>query len=98
MTPAKIKEVICLYIDRLENIKGDEAVKIKHLGRDDWPEMVAVTHAAWMLPEMLDFVEAGRIDKAFRWLGFVQGILWQNGFYSIEELANHNRPKEEEDD
>ena len=34
----------------------------------------------------------GRIEKAHRWLGFIQGILWQSGNFTIDQLANHNRP------
>lgn len=34
----------------------------------------------------------GRIEKAFRWLGFVQGCLWATGQYTLDELKNHNRP------
>ena len=31
-------------------------------------------------------------EKMSRWLGFVQGILWQNGFLDIDEERNFSRP------
>lgn len=31
------------------------------------------------------------IEKAFRWIGFVQGVLWAHKIYSIDELREHNK-------
>lgn len=31
------------------------------------------------------------VEKAFRWLGFVQGVLWTKGIYTIDEMRDHNR-------
>lgn len=47
-------------------------------------------HVKWMLKEMLPFVP-GQWEKANRWLGFVQGVLWCEGVYTIEEMKNHNK-------
>jgi len=52
-------------------------------------------HCHGMLDKMEEFVKEGRIEKAFRWLGFVQGCLWLAGHYSLEDLMNHNRPRDE---
>ncbi len=52
-------------------------------------------HVLWMLDEATKFVETGRSDKAFRWLGFIQGVLWTCQIFTIEELAKHNRPSGE---
>ncbi len=30
-------------------------------------------------------------EKLMRWLGFVQGILFDEGVFSIDDLRNHNR-------
>ncbi|MDD2696684.1 MAG: hypothetical protein PHE52_00800 [Candidatus Pacebacteria bacterium] len=45
-----------------------------------------------MLDKMEGFLKEGRIEKAFRWLGFIQGCLWSTGEYTLEDLMNHNRP------
>ncbi len=29
--------------------------------------------------------------KAMRWLGFLQGVLWARGFFTLEELKGHSR-------
>lgn len=55
-------------------------------------QMVKLSHVWWAVRQCKEFVEAYRLDKAFRWLGFIQGALWYHGIYSIEELANHNKP------
>jgi hypothetical protein len=49
-------------------------------------------HCHGMLSKMQDFVLEGRMEKAFRWLGFIQGCLWSIGIYSLDDLKNHNRP------
>jgi len=33
------------------------------------------------------------VAKINRWLGFVQGILFQSGLCTIDDLKNHNRPE-----
>jgi len=65
-------------------------------------------HFSTMLPRMhamLDDVEATgnqyavvnmpRMEKFMRWLGFLQGAMWANGLYSIDELKSHNKPEGE---
>lgn len=53
-----------------------------------------VHHCRWMVSRIPGLLEEGRIDKANRWLGFVQGYLWTTGVYSIEEMREHNKPDE----
>lgn len=48
-----------------------------------------------MLPKMYQFLATGRREKLMRWLGFVQGILWQIEAFTLEELKSHNRPDED---
>ena len=52
-------------------------------------------HVLNMLVTTWDFVCEDRREKAFRWLGFIQGVLWAEGIYSIDELRDHNRPADE---
>lgn len=44
-------------------------------------------HILWMLNE-LHKLEG---DKYNRWLGFIQGYLWTNNIYTIEQLREHNK-------
>lgn len=51
-----------------------------------------LAHCCGMLPKIEIFVHEGRIEKAMRWVGFVQACLWACGIYSLDELKNHSRP------
>jgi hypothetical protein len=44
-----------------------------------------------MFPKMVQFVSEDKIEKAMRWLGFVQGVLWVCGVYTLEQLKADNR-------
>lgn len=52
----------------------------------------AVKHANWMIHEMIHRIEAGedKPGQVDRWLGFIQGILWSNGLFTIDEMRKHN--------
>lgn len=50
-------------------------------------------HVCWMCIEGKKLVDEGRIEKAMRWLGFVQGVLFARGLVSIEQLKNTNKPE-----
>lgn len=48
-------------------------------------------HIHWMCLEVRTLVADGRLDKANRWMGFIQGSLWTAGLGSIDEFKNDNR-------
>lgn len=50
-----------------------------------------VGHIKRMTEKMPEFLDDGRKEKFMRWLGFIQGWLWENGLYDIEELGRHNK-------
>jgi hypothetical protein len=69
------------------------------------PADPAVQHAAWMAREAISFVKdaqafeqhhttehGGRSkrEKAHRWLGFIQGVLWMSGVFTLDELKEHS--------
>lgn len=82
MTDDKILEVLHLY---------QREITSKPLRMYD----DQLAHCAGMIPKMVEFIKEGRRDKVFRWLGFLQGVLYCKGIYTIEEMANHNRPTDE---
>lgn len=55
-----------------------------------------LAHCCGMLPKIELFIHEGKIGKAKRWLGFIQGCLWTSGIYTLTNLMNHNRPDEPE--
>ncbi len=92
MTGSKIKEVVEMYQLKLVEL-GVESTDFDHATLSPSSE-AALNHCLGMLPKMIDFVDEGRIEKAFRWLGFIQGVLWDRGIYTLDALMNHNRPAE----
>jgi len=89
MTAEKIRSVVAMYHQALDELNVPE-LSCPHDGTPD--EFAALAHCHAMLDEIDAFVGEGRLEKAFCWLGFVQGCLWTCGVYSIAELKDHNRP------
>jgi hypothetical protein len=56
------------------------------------PPRTELAHLRFMCIEAQKFIDEDRIEKAMRWLGFLQGVLWARGFYSLDDLKNHSRP------
>jgi len=55
---------------------------------------VALQHCAWMIEECLTMLTVPTQDrevffKVNRWIGFVQGVLWKEGIYTVDQLREH---------
>ncbi len=50
----------------------------------------ALGHAVFMIDQIRELVMGGKTDKAHRWLGFLQGVLWTQGIFTIDEMRAHN--------
>lgn len=51
---------------------------------------VALEHCAWMIEEALKmYTEGVDLSKINRWIGFVRGVCWKEGIYSIDDLRSH---------
>lgn len=87
MTVDKVKEVIERYIRYFENYPHD------NYNEHD----KKLKHCQEMLPKMFKYLDEGRIEKTMRHLGFIQGFLWTENYFTIDELKNHNRPDITED-
>lgn len=89
MTLDKVKDVLLVYKGLL--------VEWRPI-REEHPELMRNMystprhHAHWMVNEAIGFCEAGRTEKAMRWLGFIQGVLWCEGLRSIEDMKRDNMP------
>lgn len=42
-----------------------------------------------------ELVPAGRIEKAMRWLGFIQGVLVTKHYFTLEDVKKHSMPDDE---
>lgn len=66
----------------------DEVMILAHNYSTMGPE-----HLATMVPKMeaMNFNEPKEREKLMRWLGFMQGVLWERQVYSLDELRSHNK-------
>lgn len=80
MKDEKIIEVCNIYKDKLDHYFGEAYIPDTY------------KHLMWMLWQIPHFIKEGRKEKVNRWLGFVQGALWANEIYTIEEMKEHNKP------
>jgi hypothetical protein len=44
-----------------------------------------------MCTEIQKALDAGDRERAMRWFGFTQGVLWAHGVYAVNELREQNR-------
>ena len=99
MDDHKIKEVLEIYrksfeennvksVEWEENLTEKDAMYLS----EDHKKQKRLAHLYWMLVEIEGFLKEGRREKAFKWLGFIQGVLWSSELCSLEDLKNHNRP------
>lgn len=102
MKTAQVREVLDAYSKYLEDVSikpheilsktpANQAEVIAHL-KSMFPKMYS------LLEKVEEFEARGLIkeanlvkEKLMRWLGFTQGILWQLGVYTIQELKEHNK-------
>lgn len=95
MTNDKLMRTFQMYADRFASMfnssTGPQRARTDTVGIEFWD---TYRHAWWMCLEAQTYITSGRAEKAMRWLGFVQGVLWARSIYSIDELAEHNKPDE----
>lgn len=89
MKIAKIRQVLEIYRRKFEEL-GVGKADYPHDDPLDSPEH-GLAHCHAMLDKMEGFLSEGRIDKVFRWLGFLQGFLWSQKIYTLTDLTSHNR-------
>ncbi len=92
MTPEKVLEVIGRYRTLLQDIPPEQGP----FGNSPFPRE-ALAHLHGMFDNMENMVTGDKegvprnIEKAMRWLGFVQGVLWLHGDFTLDQMREHNR-------
>lgn len=83
-------------IDWCENLLGGYGFEPRRHPATDTPtnDYEAGAHAMWMCGEVRRFVKEGREQKAHRWLGFVQGVIFCASMAPVEHMKDVNRPRE----
>lgn len=95
MTNEKLISLFEMYLCHLEQsdiVPEEMPEELKHLRAGHVSASVHLRHVAYMCEMAIRFVKEGRIEKAMRWLGFVQSSLYHNGLYAIDDLREHSRP------
>lgn len=95
MTAEKVLEAIAIY----RRYFKDEGI-----GKVDFPHdvptegfadrLTILEHCHGMLEPMEAMIANGtpeKMEKVFRWVGFIQGCLWSQGLFCLDDLKNHNR-------
>ncbi|RJO60011.1 hypothetical protein C4544_06605 [candidate division WS5 bacterium] len=85
---AQITELIDSYISNLEKRGAKEFSGYTEIRTEE----ERMGYLLWFCKETKKFAEKGDLEKAGRWLGFIQGTLWALNIYSIDEMRDHNRP------
>jgi len=57
------------------------------------PTLARFKHLLFMAQEIPKLMDAGRVEKAMRWLGWLQGALWAAGMETLEEAKLRNAPE-----
>lgn len=94
MTPQQVRVALEKYATELEGL----GVRPQRVNMEvTSPDILAQrSHLLWMCLEAKTFVadetpSAASLEKAMRWLGFLQGALWSLGVYSIDQMKDDNR-------
>lgn len=87
MDKRKIKEIIDFYSETLDFL-GIGPIENIHKSALFLKKERKLSHCYWMLNKIQAF---DSVNKAMRWLGFIQGVFWSEDVFSIDQLKNHNR-------
>ncbi|MDO8669308.1 MAG: hypothetical protein Q7K65_03370 [Candidatus Buchananbacteria bacterium] len=91
MTADKIREVASKYKETLTNL-NIPVNKLSDYTAYTHNRVAILSHVHWMLYEVDKLVNKGKLEKAFRWLGCIQGCFFSLGMLSLEDLKNDSRP------
>lgn len=91
MTIEQVNEVLTSY-DRVLEAMGVEICE-HPLREVCLSEKAALEHARSMIPRMRELIADDQLEKLWRWLGWMQGVLWSFGIYTLDEERGHNRSR-----
>lgn len=96
MTKEKVLHVLKIYIDQLE--KDGCTAERSSASYSPKPDLnldtnICMNHLLWMCSEVAVLLNEDRVEKAMRWLGFMQGAFWALGVRTIEQMKEDNMPE-----
>lgn len=87
MKKAKFLQTCREYDHLLEDMGFSIEVKEPYTDFEDGD----MNHIRWMLneiPKMID--DSNKLEKLNRWIGFIQGVLWSKGYFTIEDMRGQS--------
>lgn len=99
VTSEKLIKVLERYSATLDHVEPEEMQdELKTLPLCKVNRYVFECHLAYMCKTTIRYVHEGRVEKAMRWLGFIQASLYILGYCTIEDLKNHSKPDQVDSD
>jgi hypothetical protein len=83
---AKLHELCSAYDQRIGRWGCARGSAKADTLRSDLSSAEKMRHLRWMLEQIPNLRNAGKVN---RWLGFVQGVLFEMRMYTIDELRKH---------
>lgn len=87
-------EVMIRSRPELEKVKAGR-IEEKWLASGNSAYFDRAQHLLFMCGQIRELLGEGRREKVMRWLGFLQGVLWTDGYATLEELKRMNMPDPE---
>lgn len=94
MTADKIRSIAEEY-KVLFKARGIAPKRIEDYSSYAWTIENKLGHACWMTHEIDNLLNRSKLEKSFRWLGFIQGCLFSEGIKTLNDLKSDSRPNEE---
>jgi hypothetical protein len=88
MTPEQLVQVCTKYESELQKLVGEAKRASPDISGPD--DRTACGHILWMCEQTKSYA-AQDMEKACRWLGYIQGVLWMSGLRTISEMRDDNR-------
>lgn len=95
MTSEKLISVLANYRDELMAM-GVVAQQLPEEAYCDVASSIGqaaiLSHQLYLCIQGIEHAREGSIEKAMRWLGHVQGVLWAHDIYCLDDVKKHSRP------
>jgi hypothetical protein len=89
MSPEQVIAACDKYIAKLPTIEGHLDPERCQSSVVDPDSLTARKHILWMCEQTKQIVTHD-LEKAMRWLGFIQGVLWTSQSVTIDEMKGDN--------
>lgn len=98
MNAEKVTEICAKYAADIRSTRPDMAAeRLPDAGAKFMAHYISplamTQHMLFLCEEIPKLMAAGRVEKAMRWLGWLQGALWGTNFETLEDAKMRNAPE-----